>query len=98
VYSFLDGSTGGVLSSAESKATVVSYSAGNLVIKDTIGTWKTSDADTDRYVVKSDVYAKINSSQDNVGQNGSNDNDVIENLAQEFLDFTEINPFGDMTF
>ena len=98
VYSFLDGSTGGVLSSAESKATVVSYSAGNLVIKDTIGTWKTSDADTDRYVVKSDVYAKINSSEDNMGQNGSNDNDVIENLSQEFLDFTEINPFGDMTF
>lgn len=97
VYSFTEGATGGVFSEAESKATVVSYSSGSLVIKDTIGTWKTSDSTTDRYVFKSGLYAKINSSLDSTESNTINDNNTIENLSQEFLDFSELNPFGDLT-
>lgn len=97
VYSFTEGATGGVSSEAESKATVVSYTSGSLVIKDTIGTWKTSDSTTDRYVFKSGLYAKINSSLDSTESNTINDNNTIENLTQEFLDFSELNPFGDMT-
>lgn len=97
VCSFAEGATGGVFSEAESKATVVSYSSGSLVIKDTIGTWKTSDSTTDRYVFKSGLYAKINSSLDSTESNTINDNNTIENLSQEFLDFSELNPFGDLS-
>lgn len=96
VYSFTEGATGGVSSEAESKATVVSYSAGSLILKDTIGPWKTSDSTTDRYVFKSGLYAKMNSSLDSTESNTINDNNTIENLAQEFLDFSELNPFGDL--
>jgi len=97
VYSFLDGSTSGVLTAADSSATVVSYSSGSIVIKDTIGPWKVSDSSTDRYIFNSDVYAKMNSSTDSMESNQSNDNSVIENLTQDYLDFSETNPFGDMT-
>lgn len=97
VYSFLDGSTSGVLTAADSSATVVSYSSGSIVIKDAIGPWKVSDSSTDRYIFNSDVYAKMNSSTDSMESNQSNDNSVIENLTQDYLDFSETNPFGDMT-
>jgi len=97
VYSFVDGGISGDISNAN-KAVVTEYTDGFLTIKDTMGPWKSSETFIERFVFKSDVYAKIESSSDSVGQNQINDNDTINNLALEFLDFSEINPFGDFKF
>jgi len=97
VFSYENGATSGGTASADSTAIVVSYSSGSLELKDTQGFWRTSNSDTNRYVLNTNgLYAKINSSSDSVDSSGENDNEIIENLANEFLDFSEINPFGDM--
>lgn len=99
VYTFENGATFGSLTSADSSATVVSYSSGSLAIKDTIGYWRGSTGGVDRYVMKDggNLYAKIISSTTKTDQDDFNDNDIIEDQANDFLDFSEINPFGDLT-
>ena len=97
VFSYENGATSGGTASADSTAIVVSYSSGSLELKDTQGFWRISDSDTNRYVLNtSGLYAKINSSSDSVDSAGENDNNIIEDLVNDYLDFSEINPFGDM--
>ena len=97
VYTFENGVTSGSLTAADSSATVVSYSSGSLVMKDTIGYWRNSTADLDRYVIKNGLYAKILSSTTKTDEKDFNDNDEIQEKADEFLDFSEFNPFGDLS-
>lgn len=95
VYSFLDGSTFGNTSDADSSGVVVGYSSGSLTIKDARGTWRPSDSTGSRFVFGGGSYASIQSVADKESANLGG-NKEIEDLAQDFLDFSETNPFGDM--
>jgi len=97
VYSYDNGATFGGESGANSTGVVNSYSNGLLTIRDTKGVWRVSDSDADRFVINTNgLYAKINSYTDSVESEAENDNDIIEDLVNDYLDFSEINPFGDM--
>jgi hypothetical protein len=99
VYTFENGATAGSLTAADSSATVFGYSTGSLVLKDTVGYWRGTTGGVDRYVMKDggSLYAKILSSTTKTDEEDFNDNDIIEDQANEFLDFSELNPFGDLT-
>ena len=97
VFTFANGATSGSLASSDSRATVVSFANSILTVKDTIGLWKTTDSDTNRYVMNENgLYAKITSSTDKTDDSDFNDNKTIEDQINDFLDFSEINPFGEL--
>ena len=97
VFTFANGSTSGSLASSDSRATVVSFANSILTVKDTIGLWKTTDSDTNRYVMNENgLYAKMTSSTDKTDDSDFNDNKTIEDQINDFLDFSEINPFGEL--
>jgi len=99
VFSFDDGSTSGSLTASDSSGTVVGYSGGKLVITNPRGPWRTSTATKNRYAISSDTpfYAKIESSTNKTDENDEfNDNLPITDKLDDFLDFSETNPFGDM--
>jgi hypothetical protein len=95
VYSFNDGSTFGSMTAADSTAIVTGYTGSNLSVRETVGEWKVSTATENRYVINSDVYAKINSKTTKVDSQAFNDNSLIETDSLQFLDFSETNPFGE---
>jgi len=95
VYSFNDGSTFGSMTAADSTAIVTGYTGSNLTVRETVGEWKVSTATENRYVINSDVYAKINSKTTKVDSQAFNDNSLIETDSLQFLDFSETNPFGE---
>ena len=97
VFTFANGSTSGSLASSDSRATVVDFANSILTVKDTIGLWKTTDSDTNRYVMNENgLYAKMTSSTDKTDDSDFNDNKTIEDQINDFLDFSEINPFGEL--
>jgi hypothetical protein len=99
VYSFENGATGGDTQEADSRGTVVAFSGTEIVMKDVVGEWKVSEIDTPRYIFNQNntTYAQIVSTTTSTDDEES-DNQIIDNLANEFLDFSETNPFGDMDF
>lgn len=100
VYSFDNGSTGGLVGQASSRGTISKYDSTNnfLELENVYGEWRESSDTTNYFVISnSGSYAKIEEVSDNISQNPSNaDNVVIDNKEDDFLDFSEINPFGDM--
>ena len=97
VFTFANGATSGSLASSDSRATVVDFANSILTVKDTIGLWKITDSDTNRYVMNENgLYAKMTSSTDKTDSSSFNDNKTIEDQIDDYLDFTEINPFGEL--
>jgi len=97
VFTFANGATSGSLDSSDSRATVVDFANSILTVKDTIGLWKITDSDTNRYVMNENgLYAKMTSSTDKTDSSSFNDNKTIEDQIDDYLDFTEINPFGEL--
>lgn len=99
VFSFNNGSTQGSLTASDSSGTVVSYSTNKLVLRNTKGPWRKSTSTLNRYAISSGTvfYARITDTTDKTdGNSGFNDNLLITDKLDEFLDFSETNPFGDL--
>lgn len=97
VFTFENGATFGSLASSDSQATVIGFANSTLTVKDTIGLWKITDSDTNRYVINENgLYAKITSSTDKTDSSSFNDNKTIEDQIDDYLDFSELNPFGEL--
>jgi hypothetical protein len=101
VYQFASGATSGVVANADATATVLSYdtvSPNLLVLTDIIGSWGiTGGTGQALYVTKNDdsVWARVNGINDKFGTLIDTTNQVIQQEAITFLDFTEKHPFGD---
>jgi len=101
VYQFASGATSGVVANANATATVLSYdtvSPNLLVLTDIVGSWGiTGGTGQALYVTKNDdsVWARVNGINDKFGTLIDTTNQVIQQEAITFLDFTEKHPFGD---
>jgi len=101
VYQFASGATSGVVANANATATVLSYdtvSPNLLVLTDIIGSWGiTGGTGQALYVTKNDdsVWARVNGINDKFGTLIDTTNQIIQQEAITFLDFTEKHPFGD---
>ena len=101
VYQFASGTTSGVVANANATATVLSYdtvSPNLLVLTDIIGSWGiTGGTGQALYVTKNDdsVWARVNGINDKFGTLIDTTNQIIQQEAITFLDFTEKHPFGD---
>lgn len=99
VFSFNDGSTSGSITGSDSSGTVISYSSNKLKLRNIIGPWRKSTSTKNRYAISSGsvFHAKITDSLDKVEENDEfNDNKVISDKINDFLDFSEDNPFGEI--
>ena len=100
LYTFSNGQTFGQVDDAVGKGTVVkSDSTNNFIeLKNVYGKWKESSVSETYFVVSgSGSYGRITEVTDNLDQNPSNsDNTLIDNKDDDYLDFSEMNPFGDM--
>ena len=98
VYQYADGSITGASQSPSAKATVLSYSAkiaNTVVVNNVVGDWKTSNAQTMRYVTNNSSYRTIISVGDNFGKNIDQSNEIIQNEAEQYFNFSEKHPFGE---
>ena len=98
VYQYHDGITNGSLSGADATGVVLKYESPSLVLQNVAGSWKTSTTSDTYYAIKNNgvYYGVVGSQVDSVGESEFNDNELITDKIDDFLDFSETNPFGDV--
>lgn len=95
VYQYANGSATGGVSGSDAQATVYSYNGNTVVLYNTIGKWKESTDILPLYITKNDNNYKIISDRiDSTETNTNADNKIIQDEADDKLDFTEDNIFG----
>lgn len=95
VYQYTNGSATAGLSGADSSATVYEYDSGTVTLKDIKGSWLPTEDTVTRYVsLGTTAYAEVTVISDTVDSDTYNDNANIQTEADDTLDFTEGNPFG----
>jgi hypothetical protein len=98
VYQYHDGTTNGSLTGANATGVVFSYESPTLTLQNITGVWKKSVTGSTYYAIKSDglYYGVVGSKVDSVEESEFNDNEFISDTSDNFLDFSENNPFGDI--
>lgn len=100
VFSFDDGATSGSLTASDSSGIVVGHSGGKLTLRNARGPWRTSTTSKSRYAISSGTtfHARIEGSTTKTEEDDEfNDNFPITEKLDDFLDFSETNPFGDLS-
>ena len=98
VYQYHDGTTNGSLTGSNATGVVLSYESPTLTLQNITGVWKKSVTGSTYYAIKSDglYYGVVGSKVDSVEESEFNDNEFISDTSDNFLDFSENNPFGDI--
>jgi hypothetical protein len=96
VYQYKNGATGGGLTNADATGYIKDVTNSIITIKNITGKWLASTNSTTRYVISSNgtVYRTVTSVDDKVLQDTYDDNKDIQTRADNDLDFTINNPFG----
>ena len=100
VYQYSSGQTSGTLTGADARATVTEYETGSpstLVVTDIFGNWKLQGLTGQTlYVTKSNnsVWASVTGNDDKFGDLIGESNKTIQDEGDDYLDFSELHPFG----
>lgn len=97
VYQYSNGAITGSYTAANAYGKIFDTTSNQLTINDVKGKWLFSDLALNRYVTVKDTtsYAKIDSISDKVMEKIYNDNKILEEKADQNLNFDIKNPFGD---
>ena len=99
VYTFSDGSTSGSFESSTGRGTISSIDTSNktIEIENVYGDWLESTNDKNYYAItQNNTYAKIINKTTSTDESSSNINKIIDDIENNYLDFSEENPFGDV--
>ena len=94
VYQWTNGSATAGLSGADASGIIESFDGTTVSIENIKGDWKTSSSTLTRYVSQgTTAYMEVTAISDTI--DSSDDNAYIETEADDVLDFSEDNPFGE---
>lgn len=98
VYQYHDGTTSGSLTGSNATGVVLSYESPTLTLQNITGIWKKSVTGSTYHAIKNNglYYGVVGSKVDSVQESEFNDNEFITDTSDNFLDFSENNPFGDI--
>jgi hypothetical protein len=96
VYQYKNGATGGGATAADATGIVREATSTLVTLRNVRGNWLPSTNSVTRYVISSNgtVYRSVTSVDDKVLQDTYDDNKDIQTRANNDLDFTITNPFG----